>query len=97
MGRELELVADAMDGGWTGAGGPYRYRRLFDPAKNVTVSMRGKEEAHDYRYFPDSDLVPLIVDDTWIQEMANELPELEDAKQKRFVKNTNYQNMIHRF
>ncbi|MCK5164191.1 MAG: Asp-tRNA(Asn)/Glu-tRNA(Gln) amidotransferase subunit GatB [Desulfobacula sp.] len=60
--------------------------RLWDPSKNKTTSMRGKEEAHDYRYFPDPDLVPLIVDDNWIQEIEKELPELPDEKRSRFVK-----------
>ncbi|OGR61193.1 MAG: aspartyl/glutamyl-tRNA amidotransferase subunit B [Desulfobacula sp. RIFOXYB2_FULL_45_6] len=60
--------------------------RLWDPAKNKTVSMRGKEEAHDYRYFPDPDLVPLIVDETWIHAIEKELPELPDEKLARFVK-----------
>jgi aspartyl-tRNA(Asn)/glutamyl-tRNA(Gln) amidotransferase subunit B len=60
--------------------------RLWDPDKNKTVSMRGKEEAHDYRYFPDPDLTPLIVDDTWIKTIEKELPELPDEKFSRFVK-----------
>ena len=60
--------------------------RLWDPAKNKTTSMRGKEEAHDYRYFPDPDLVPLIVDDKWIQEVEKSLPELPDKKRSRFTK-----------
>jgi aspartyl-tRNA(Asn)/glutamyl-tRNA(Gln) amidotransferase subunit B len=52
--------------------------RLWDPDKNRTVSMRGKEEAHDYRYFPDPDLVPLIVDKEWIQQVSDRMPELPD-------------------
>src|SRR3989339_64860 len=60
--------------------------RLWDPDKNKTVSMRGKEEAHDYRYFPDPDLTPLIVDDAWIKAVEKELPELPDEKFSRFVK-----------
>lgn len=60
--------------------------RLWDPDKNKTVSMRGKEEAHDYRYFPDPDLTPLIVDDAWIKSVEKELPELPDEKFSRFVK-----------
>lgn len=60
--------------------------RLWDPAKNRTASMRGKEEAHDYRYFPDPDLVPLIVDDAWIQEVSTSMPELPDEKKQRFIK-----------
>jgi len=59
--------------------------RLWDAAKNKTVSMRSKEEAHDYRYFPDPDLVPLVIDDTWMEEVKNSLPELPDDKKQRFV------------
>ena len=60
--------------------------RLWDPVKNKTFSMRGKEEAHDYRYFPDPDLVPLIVDDKWIQSVEKQMPELPDEKVSRFIK-----------
>ncbi len=59
--------------------------RLWDPEKNRTVSMRGKEEAHDYRYFPDPDLVPLIVDNEWIQQVSDHMPELPDEKKARFM------------
>ncbi len=59
--------------------------RLWDPSRNKTTSMRSKEEAHDYRYFPDPDLVPLIVDDHWIQEVKKDMPELPDAKKSRFI------------
>ncbi len=59
--------------------------RLWDPAKNKTVSMRGKEEAHDYRYFPDPDLVPLVVENAWIQELTSRMPELPDVKKNRFI------------
>ncbi len=59
--------------------------RLWDPAKQVTRSMRGKEDAHDYRYFPDPDLVPLIVDDEWIGDVKKDMPELPDAKKARFI------------
>ncbi len=60
--------------------------RLWDADQNITVSMRGKEEAHDYRYFPDPDLVPLKIDETWIVEIQKSLPELPDQKKERFVK-----------
>ncbi len=59
--------------------------RLWDPEKGVTISMRGKEEAHDYRYFPDPDLVPLVIDKKWIEEIRETLPELPDAKKARFI------------
>lgn len=60
--------------------------RLWDPEKNQTLSMRGKEEAHDYRYFPDPDLLPLVVDNQWISTIKAALPELPDEKKERFVK-----------
>jgi aspartyl-tRNA(Asn)/glutamyl-tRNA(Gln) amidotransferase subunit B len=58
--------------------------RLWDPSRGVTLSMRGKEEAHDYRYFPEPDLVPLIINEAWVHEARSGLPELPDAKQARF-------------
>jgi aspartyl-tRNA(Asn)/glutamyl-tRNA(Gln) amidotransferase subunit B len=59
--------------------------RLYDAAKGETRSMRSKEEAHDYRYFPDPDLLPLEFDDAYVEALAAELPELPDAKKARFV------------
>jgi aspartyl-tRNA(Asn)/glutamyl-tRNA(Gln) amidotransferase subunit B len=59
--------------------------RLWDPAKNRTYSMRGKEEAHDYRYFPDPDLLPLVIDNDWIEAVKKTLPELPQEKKKRFI------------
>jgi len=59
--------------------------RLWDTDKNRTVSMRGKEEAHDYRYFPDPDLVPLQIDPVWIARIQNDLPELPDVRKDRFM------------
>lgn len=59
--------------------------RLYDSARNVTQSMRSKEEAHDYRYFPEPDLPPLVVSGQWIERVKGELPELPDAKAQRFV------------
>jgi aspartyl-tRNA(Asn)/glutamyl-tRNA(Gln) amidotransferase subunit B len=58
--------------------------RLYDPDKNRTFSMRMKEEAHDYRYFPDPDLLPVDVDDQWINDLRAELPELPLARADRF-------------
>jgi aspartyl-tRNA(Asn)/glutamyl-tRNA(Gln) amidotransferase subunit B len=60
--------------------------RLWDAGRNVTISMRSKEEAHDYRYFPDPDLVPVVVSEDWIEEVRNNLPELPDAKRERFIR-----------
>ncbi|MGC1506672.1 MAG: Asp-tRNA(Asn)/Glu-tRNA(Gln) amidotransferase subunit GatB [Sulfitobacter sp.] len=61
--------------------------RLFDPDKQETRSMRSKEEAHDYRYFPDPDLLPLEIEQAWVDEIAANLPELPDAKKARFINN----------
>lgn len=59
--------------------------RLWDADKSVSRSMRGKEEAHDYRYFPDPDLLPVIVEQSWIDEVQKSLPELPQAKRQRFM------------
>src|SRR3546814_1108427 len=58
--------------------------RLFDPDKAETRSMRSKEDAHDYRYFPDPDLLPLELDDAFLEECQRSLPELPDAKRSRY-------------
>ena len=60
--------------------------RLFDVSTGETRSMRSKEEAHDYRYFPDPDLLPLNLEDDFIKEIINELPELPDYKKERLIK-----------
>ncbi len=59
--------------------------RLYDPDKNETRSMRSKEEAHDYRYFPDPDLLPLEIEQAWVDHIAETLPELPDAKKARLM------------
>ena len=59
--------------------------RLFDTKKNETRSMRSKEDAHDYRYFPDPDLLPLELKDDFIEKIKSEIPELPDEKKKRFI------------
>ncbi|WP_299045211.1 Asp-tRNA(Asn)/Glu-tRNA(Gln) amidotransferase subunit GatB [uncultured Tateyamaria sp.] len=59
--------------------------RLYDPDKQETRSMRSKEEAHDYRYFPDPDLLPLDIEQAWVDDIAASLPELPDAKKTRFI------------
>jgi len=63
--------------------------RLFDTKKNVTKSMRSKEDAHDYRYFPDPDLLPLNLEQSLVDKIKKELPELPDAKKERFIKEHN--------
>ena len=63
--------------------------RLFDPSKIQTRSMRGKEESHDYRYFPDPDLPPLLISSDLIESLRKTLPELPDKKKERFIQNYN--------
>jgi len=58
---------------------------LWNPDRACTESMRGKEEAHDYRYFPEPDLVPVLIDEAWIERMQAGLPELPDARCARFA------------
>jgi aspartyl-tRNA(Asn)/glutamyl-tRNA(Gln) amidotransferase subunit B len=60
--------------------------RLWDDAQGVTISMRGKEEAHDYRYFPDPDLVTVAISDAWIEEIRRTMPELPLEKRERFLR-----------
>ena len=60
--------------------------RLWDDAQGATNSMRSKEEAHDYRYFPDPDLVPIFVDQAWVEEIKKDMPELPLVKRERFVR-----------
>ena len=58
---------------------------LWDADRNVTNSMRGKEEAHDYRYFPDPDLIPVVIDENWIENTRKTLPELPNERRQRFI------------
>jgi aspartyl-tRNA(Asn)/glutamyl-tRNA(Gln) amidotransferase subunit B len=58
--------------------------RLYDPARGETRSMRSKEDAHDYRYFPEPDLLPLVLDEAWVEGLKEKLPELPDDKRRRF-------------
>src|SRR5277367_1655406 len=75
--RQIALIEDG--------GAVEQETRLFDPSRGETRSMRSKEEAHDYRYFPDPDLLPLELDDAFIDALAADLPELPDAKHARFM------------
>ncbi|MFK7876850.1 MAG: Asp-tRNA(Asn)/Glu-tRNA(Gln) amidotransferase subunit GatB [Paracoccaceae bacterium] len=68
-----------------GGGSVDQETRLYDPDKGETRSMRSKEEAHDYRYFPDPDLLPLEIEQAWVDDIAAALPELPDAKKTRFM------------
>ena len=69
---------------WESGGVVKQETRLFDSGRGITRPMRSKEDAHDYRYFPDPDLLPLVLDDDWIAALKASLPELPDAKQARF-------------
>jgi aspartyl-tRNA(Asn)/glutamyl-tRNA(Gln) amidotransferase subunit B len=75
--RQIELIEDG--------GTVVQETRLYDPDKRETRSMRSKEDAHDYRYFPDPDLMPLVIDASWIERVKGEMPELPAAMQRRFV------------
>ena len=74
--RQVELIESG--------GAVAQETRLYDPDKNVTRSLRSKEDAHDYRYFPDPDLLPLELDEAFLADCRASLPELPDAKRKRF-------------
>jgi aspartyl-tRNA(Asn)/glutamyl-tRNA(Gln) amidotransferase subunit B len=70
---------------WEGGGEVVQETRLYDPARGETRSMRSKEDAHDYRYFPEPDLLPLVLDEAWVAALKAKLPELPDEKRRRFV------------
>ena len=75
--RQIALIEDGKE--------VVQETRLYDPDKNETRSMRSKEEAHDYRYFPDPDLLPLEIEQAWVDDIAASLPELPDTKKSRFM------------
>jgi len=75
--RQIELISDG--------GRVVQETRLYDPDRDETRSMRGKEDAHDYRYFPDPDLPPLVIDPEWIESVRATIPELPSAMRERFV------------
>ncbi|PKM83303.1 MAG: Asp-tRNA(Asn)/Glu-tRNA(Gln) amidotransferase GatCAB subunit B [Firmicutes bacterium HGW-Firmicutes-14] len=79
---EVERQIDVIEEG----GEVVQETRTWDETKGITISMRGKEEAHDYRYFPDPDLVPLVISPEWVEEVRKTLPELPDARKERYVK-----------
>lgn len=76
--RQIDLLLDGQE--------VVQETRLYDPQKGITKSMRSKEEAHDYRYFPDPDLVPLIIEEKWLEEIRSSLPELPYSRFQRFQK-----------
>jgi len=75
--RQIALIEDGQE--------VVQETRLYDPDKNETRSMRSKEEAHDYRYFPDPDLLPLEIEQGWVDDIKASLPELPDQKKARFI------------
>ncbi|GAB2593285.1 Asp-tRNA(Asn)/Glu-tRNA(Gln) amidotransferase subunit GatB [Nitrincola alkalisediminis] len=77
VARQIDLIEDG--------GRVIQETRLYDPDKNETRSMRSKEEANDYRYFPCPDLLPVIIDDSYIADIQKSLPELPDARKQRFI------------
>jgi aspartyl-tRNA(Asn)/glutamyl-tRNA(Gln) amidotransferase subunit B len=78
IARQIELLE--------GGGKVVQETRLYDPAKDETRSLRAKEEANDYRYFPDPDLLPLVIDAAFVESVRADLPELPDAKKERFIR-----------
>jgi len=78
---EMKRQAQVLDRGGT----VIQETRLWDTKRGVTESMRSKEEAHDYRYMPEPDLLPVVVDPAWVEEVRRQMPELPDAKRERFV------------
>src|SRR6516165_3173212 len=86
VGQAIEYEARRQIGVIEDGGSVEQETRLFDPGRGETRSMRTKEEAHDYRYFPDPDLLPLEFDQAYVDRLRAELPELPDAKKARFIK-----------
>lgn len=85
IGQAVETEARRQIGIIEDGGTIDQETRLYDPGKGETRSMRSKEEAHDYRYFPDPDLLPLEFDDAFVESLKGALPELPDAKKARFI------------
>src|SRR4030042_1085799 len=79
---EIERQIDVLEEGGT----VVQETRLFDSKNGITIPMRGKEEAHDYRYFPDPDLVPIEPGKDWVEEIKAVLPELPQQKVERFTR-----------
>lgn len=76
--RQIEVIEDG--------GRVIQETRTWDEVKGITLSMRSKEEAHDYRYFPDPDLVPMTISKEWVEEIRKTLPELPDARKARYIR-----------
>src|SRR5438094_7042531 len=86
IGQAIEYEARRQIGILEDGGSIEQETRLFDPGKGETRSMRNKEEAHDYRYFPDPDLLPLELTAEYVEALAHDLPELPDEKKARFMR-----------
>jgi aspartyl-tRNA(Asn)/glutamyl-tRNA(Gln) amidotransferase subunit B len=84
--QAIEAEATRQIAVWEEGGAVEQETRLFDPGRGETRSMRSKEDAHDYRYFPDPDLLPLVLEEDWVAQLKATLPELPDAKRARFVR-----------
>ena len=83
--QAIEIEARRQIEVWESGGVVDQETRLFDPVRGETRSLRTKEDAHDYRYFPDPDLLPLVLDEDWVVLLKEQLPELPDAKRDRFI------------
>ncbi|WP_150286983.1 Asp-tRNA(Asn)/Glu-tRNA(Gln) amidotransferase subunit GatB [Rhabdaerophilum calidifontis] len=86
IGQAIEVEARRQIGILEDGGVIDQETRLYDPGKRETRSMRSKEEAHDYRYFPDPDLLPLVLPEGFVEELEQALPELPDEKKARFIR-----------
>ena len=81
INHEIERQVDLIEDG----GEVVQETRLYDSAKDETRSMRSKEEANDYRYFPDPDLLPVVIDAAYLEQVRQELPELPEQKKQRYM------------
>ena len=82
LAYEIERQVEVLEEG----GRVIQETRTWDEGQGITLPLRSKEQAHDYRYFPDPDLVPLVIDSEWVEDIRRSLPELPDARKKRYIK-----------
>jgi len=90
--QAVETEAKRQVSVWESGGTVEQETRLFDSAQGTTRSMRSKEEAHDYRYFPDPDLLPLVLERSWVDALKAALPEMPDAKRARYMRDYGLSN-----
>src|SRR6202012_1920939 len=83
--QAIEAEAKRQVEVWESGGAVQQETRLFESGRGITRSMRSKEDAHDYRYFPDPDLLPLVLEADWVARLKSQLPELPDTKKRRFM------------